>query len=540
MTAGSGRRAIALAMAGAAPILLVLGFSLPANTFVAGDSGVKLIAARNALAHPSRPFDIDLPTIAGRPVPYVERFFAIHNDHAHALQSPMFPVISAPFIAAFGLRGAYFLPLAAFLALLPALDAIRRRVDPAIPIGIVLAIAVLTNPVFFYALEFWEHVPAVAAVAAATALVLARHDAVFASVAAGALAAFAVLLRPEAVWYVSALTCLVRPWHRVGIFVTGAAAVFAPFALYNYVEYGAFAGPHAAANLAPLTQGWIESRRQYLVEWLALTSPMVLVGIAVAVGGWLARRAGTSLDRTQLFALLPVTALAVAGSLGMFLRESLWHAWPIAFLLFVPTDRHSRALWLLLLASTIGIVVSAPHHGGSQWGPRFLLIATPALIVLVAGVAADVMKPGYGSRARMAMLVVVMLAGLWTTRAAYRELRGSKQTYQEIVSAFASFAPPGSYVVTSIWSLDQITASLYPTRRFLFAADVPTGTAILRELEAAGTARLVLVWPEADAEAGDSLAPILTSGCYRAVNVQRLPIVGWTATIAVCGGGKLQ
>src|SRR5687768_9425954 len=93
-----------------------LAAELPPQAFYSGDSGVKLIAARNAIAHPSRPFEVDLPEIDGRPVPYVERFFAVHGQHAHALQSPLFPVLSAPLIAVFGLRGAYILPLISFVA----------------------------------------------------------------------------------------------------------------------------------------------------------------------------------------------------------------------------------------------------------------------------------------------------------------------------------------------------------------------------------------------------------------------------------------
>src|SRR5687767_7382548 len=107
-----------------------LAAELPPHAFYSGDSGVKLIAARNAIPHPSRPFEIDLPEIAGRPVPYVERFFAVHGQHAHALQSPLFPVVSAPFVAVFGVRGAYILPLISFIALLPLLARIASHLVP--------------------------------------------------------------------------------------------------------------------------------------------------------------------------------------------------------------------------------------------------------------------------------------------------------------------------------------------------------------------------------------------------------------------------
>jgi hypothetical protein len=109
----------------------VLSRGLPPEGFSAGDPGIKLIAARQAIAHPDRPFEIDLPAIAGTPTPFVDPLYKVHGDHAHALQSPLFPLVSAPPLAWLGLRGAIS--------------------------------AVLACPVFFYAFEIWEHVPAMAA-----------------------------------------------------------------------------------------------------------------------------------------------------------------------------------------------------------------------------------------------------------------------------------------------------------------------------------------------------------------------------------------
>src|SRR5947209_650621 len=44
--------------------LVLLARGLPTRTFFAGDSGVKLIVARNAIEHPTHPLDIDLPALA--------------------------------------------------------------------------------------------------------------------------------------------------------------------------------------------------------------------------------------------------------------------------------------------------------------------------------------------------------------------------------------------------------------------------------------------------------------------------------------------
>jgi len=154
-------------------LITVLAAALPADGFYAGDSGVKLIAAYNAIQHPSRPFQIDLPVIGGERMPLVERFFWVHGTHAHALQSPVFPVVSAPFIAAFGIRGAYVVPALSFVLLVPSLFVIARRAAPDISRGLVLTMAIAASRLSFYAFEFWEHLPAAACLAAAAAIVLA-------------------------------------------------------------------------------------------------------------------------------------------------------------------------------------------------------------------------------------------------------------------------------------------------------------------------------------------------------------------------------
>ena len=89
--------------------LVWLAAGLPAGAFFSGDSGVKLIAALEAIAHPARPFETDLPRVGTRATTFVDPMVVPHGGHAHALQSPLFPPLSAPLIATFGLRGAYVL-----------------------------------------------------------------------------------------------------------------------------------------------------------------------------------------------------------------------------------------------------------------------------------------------------------------------------------------------------------------------------------------------------------------------------------------------
>src|SRR6185436_16243459 len=137
--------------------------------------------------------------------------------------SPVFPVVSAPLIAAFGLRGAYILPAVSFVLMVPLLEAMRRVATPSTPPVVVAAVALIANPLFFYSLEFWEHAPAVALLAGCTALIWKsagvaptapgrlRPDTIGLCLAAGALGAVAVLLRPEAALYLMALLIARRP-----------------------------------------------------------------------------------------------------------------------------------------------------------------------------------------------------------------------------------------------------------------------------------------------------------------------------------------
>ena len=52
--------------------LVWLAAGLPAGAFFSGDSGVKLIAALEAIAHPARPFETDLPRVGERATPFVD------------------------------------------------------------------------------------------------------------------------------------------------------------------------------------------------------------------------------------------------------------------------------------------------------------------------------------------------------------------------------------------------------------------------------------------------------------------------------------
>jgi hypothetical protein len=164
------------------------------------------------------------------------------------------------------------------------------------------------------------------------------------------------------------------------------------------------------------------------------------------------------------------------------------------------------------LFTVIAVWLSSTHDGGAQWGPRFVLIAAPALIVLAAANATDAAGPGRARKVRQALVLIVLLAGLWTTRAAYRELRGAKQFYAELVDAVDRSVQTGGVIVFSTWWFDQVVASLYSSRTFLYADSAPAAAAILHELQTAGVPSAALVWSREQAE-DDVLARAADGSC---------------------------
>jgi hypothetical protein len=513
-----------------------LALTLPPDGFFSGDSGLKLIAALNAIAHPSRPFEMDLPRIGEQLTSYVDPMVAVHRDHAHPLQSPLFPVISAPFIAALGLRGAYVLPALSFIAMLPLLNLIRREAAPETSFATLAWVAVLANPMLFYSLEFWEHAPAVAILAGATAsTLLAQHRShgLAWALAGGALGGMCMLLRPEAFWYVAGLGIIIGR-KRWLVFGCGAAAVLIPFGAANYAHSGNPLGAHASENLAPLLDSWLDGRWQRIRAWLWPNVPVAAVGFFLIAGAWISGLFNFDLRTRQAIGLVGAVLISALALQGQLPRESLWQGFPVVLLALVPTSRSATARGLYTVAgvSAIGIIMTATLDGGAQWGPRFLLIGTPALLVLSARTATEAVAVGKGRVLRIALVALVLVAGLATSRLAYRELRNAKRSYARIVTATASGTSPGDVLVTNVWWFDQITASLYESRRFLYAENVPTAARILNELANAGTSQVALVWT--DEPDGESLEPAVDETCFEIAGVKEMPVRSLRIATAKC------
>ncbi|HZI78304.1 MAG TPA: hypothetical protein VFD69_02265 [Vicinamibacterales bacterium] len=512
----------------AALTALALGWlaaGLPAGAFFSGDSGVKLIATLEAIAHPARPFETDLPRIGERATTFVNPMVVPHGEHAHVLQSPLFPPLTAPLVAAFGLRGAYVWPALAFIALVPLLATARRHLLPDTSGPVLAWIAVAASPLLLYALEFWEHAPAVALLAAGTAAaapVLAGGGSRARVALGGALVGAGVLLRPEGAWYAAGLALALGPRHWLP-FAGGAAALLVPAALVNYLHFGNPLGAHASAVLAPIGADFLAARWQRVQDWLWPASDAEAAGLALVGAAWLAAPLTANVRARQLLALAGTAVIAVLAARRALPTPSFWQGFPLALLALVPGvtwTREARRVALAALVAVAGVVLTATNDGGAQWGTRYLLVAAPPLLLLAARGATGAAGDGAWRTPRLVALAVILLAGAATSRSAYLELRGAKRDYEGLVVAVAAVAPAGSVIVTNLWWLDQIAAALHGTRVFLYVPDGHAAARALATLRAERIDAVTLAWSADGAESPFALDAALDGTCFRTTAIR--------------------
>jgi hypothetical protein len=469
--------AIPLALGFVAVFPLLRGLEL--EGFYSGDSGVKLVAAQQAAAHPARPFTIDMPEIGGEPAgEFMEPFFRVHGDHVHAVMPPLFPVLTAPFLAWLGVPGVYVWPVTSLLLLIPLAAALARRLGLAGPPALYGLAVLVTSPLLFYGLEYWEHAPAAAAVCGAAALALRRRARPGGVAWAGLLCALAIQLRPEAFWSTVALWLSLGAMgagpRSMGLFAAATLAGLLPQGVYNAVHFGTPLGLHLGSALGEAPE-----------------SLVTRLGFA----------------RLWLFSWRP---------------ESLWPAMPFGLLALVMprVDRAGLALWLLVLVPILGIVATTPNDGGAQWAPRYLLCVVPPLLLLAVDAGLRLREragTGVAGWLVTAGLVAAMATGVMSTRAAYRTLHGTKRPHARIARTTAALAE--RYVVSNAWWFDQFAAAAAPTHTFLFAKDETALAEIARRLDRANVRRFVVV--QSGMGPVWDVAAVMGDTRYRTVKVAR-------------------
>ena len=481
--------------------LVALASALRPDAFFVGDPGVKLTSARNAIRFPAHPLNIPLPHIGNDPVPHVEPFFEVHGDHAHAVTSEFFPLLSAPFLAAAGIRGVYLLPALGFIAALVGCAWLAFVLDARRDTALAAATAGLGTPFLFYGLEYWEHMPATALGVLGAALLLdvarrrpGRDSATGPTFVAGLLLGGAIVLRAEAACFtvavlVASRTLVHRPsWRSLAVAGAGASLAMLPLELYTLIHFGSIVPGHIGANAALVGGDWSMERWRLASDWLR---PSLWNGAGPLRSG-------------SFWSVAPAAVVAVLS-------------------LARPSDRHERGfLWLVAVITIVLVVVAAPNTGGGQWGPRYLLFAYVPLSVL----AADAVQ-GLPRRTWAGIVMALLLgASLWVQRAAYRQLRDTKAAYGGIVDFVAANTETGGNIVTDVWWLDQLAASALDRQNVLFAGDANSGRAVVRRFSDATVPSVTVFRSREESATVDSWS---TDTCYFEEGHAETPLRGLVA-----------
>ena len=109
-----------------------------------------------------------------------------------------------------------------------------------------------------------------------------------------------------------------------------------------------------------------------------------------------------------------------------------------------------------------------------------------------------------------------------TSRSAYLELRGAKRSYQGLVDAVESAAPPGRVLVTNLWWLDQVAAALHGTRVFLYVPDAAAASGALAIARDERVGTITLAWSED--ESPFRLEAALDGTCFRTIATREAPL----------------
>jgi hypothetical protein len=464
---------------------LLQSFLLPADGFFAGDCAAKYLQARAVLANgPLRPW-IEGPAIDDETaLQWREPVLLVRRGHLVSQFSWLMPLLGAPFLGLLGLRGLYVIPAVAIGVIFLATSSMGRTLGQ--PAGGAWSgwCAVLATPLLFYGAELWEHAPAVALTAVATALLVRderltpRGALVIALCLVGAFSlraeTFAVgpaLLLARALTFGRA--SLVRDLRAL---LPGGVVAFAVLAGMNYISYANVMPAHVQQQVGGGLTSW-ELRRD-AIQWLLLPPSRLpfVAGLGVALGAAFLRG-----PRMRLLAAQAGVAVMLAASFGpalwrtfalgrpwaaSFEMPSLAHTWPIAAVLCLlpalrPLRDRERLLALATGATLLFTLAALPQTGGAQWSARFFLAVMPAGAALAIELARR-----RGTRILAATAIVASMAlqvyGL-------TQLRYYKRINAQITHFTATATQSGDIIVSDIFWYPQVTVSLYPTRRLLYA-----------------------------------------------------------------------
>jgi hypothetical protein len=501
-------------------IILVYAVTLglmPLDGFWINDNGLKFIQMKGlilsgysdlSIPWPGRDLD---PDYLFNPLP--RPFGELFEGKLYGFYSHPFAVLSSFPYRLFGTRGLYVVPLvSAFFLLL----AVRSLADslPGRPRILAMAIVGLCTPVWFYSVDFWEHLPASCLVTWCVVSVLKYHARqTYRALTLGAIFLglsiyFRDNLYPFALPVLVALA-LARPFRPSRLLLFGAivALTLAPLWVFNWIQFGHPLGLRLVSAVSA-EGGWMShlSDRPAVFNLLLLNGHgnVVLSLIATlpfVVLLFFAPRV-TVPRRDATMAVLAVVGMA-SGAIVMsghlladrpiwWLMEAngLFAASPILIFGLVQsreeggtTGRANTAERMIrvIVVSYVGIYVLASPLGNSagiHWGCRLLLSVYPLLGVLAAS-GIGKWYAGTAHRTLAGTLATVMIAMSLLVQVYSQRLLRERKSFSAALNHLVAERHE-EVVATLGWFLPQeIGAVFYDKKVFM----VRTEEQLLRMLD---------------------------------------------------------
>jgi len=420
----------------------------PGGVFYSGDGGLKFLLARQFARDGIRHVDLDFrlrgPTWAEDLwrqgfYPFASPYVQERKARRYIVFPPYFSLVTAPFYRWFGFRGLYLVPLVSvWLVWVIFLRLVQRlRAPPSLAFFGILAL-IWTTPLTLYGALYWEHALAVLLVFAGVAAIAspAVEDTSSRPALAGALIGLAAWFRPEVVLLGALLgiAFLVRPGRRGRFgglaFSAGLLVSLLPLAVFNLGVSGTLFGFHGAVGATSPVRTWSE-------PW-----------------------------KLTVFGRLMVKTLVYAPWI------------PAVFLLWAMSRRkwagggYERILLVVSLVFLAVIAFFLPKTAGErQWGPRYLLVLVPIVLLEGARLLASEWKDWGRIRRGIAVpsIIVCFLAG-----GAVNGVRGpihlwrdlTRRVHPMLISIQGSDLP--AVVVSNQW-LSQELATAFPEKAFFLA-----------------------------------------------------------------------
>ena len=521
--------------------LALLGVLRGVHGFFGGDMGVKLWQIRAWAASGWRSGALPVAGVYSgwrqSFTPLVSPFFWTDPaGHIYTVYLTPFVLISGWLFERLGHTGLYLIPWISGVAGLLALYWLGNRLGFRWP-GLAVVLLGLTSPWLFYSCVFWEHTPAVTLAWIGAGMVV-RDFRMGRAVVAGLLVGLAAAIRPELLLF--ALGWLL--WFGKGGDTPslGAAAggmlltLFAGSALFQHRWAGVWLPAQWWANVHG---GWgVRSDLQVNPPYLSVGRLFQTTRLVSAVArsrtlvGWLVgacyafqltnllylrRRRERTVERLVAWgagaavALVPLALIQARRDVA----DDLLISFPALLLLPALAWKDVReklpSATTPLLAGVCAFLLLAlllmPNDGGLQWGPRYLLVASGPLALVVAElIARSWGERGWGWRgvvlAALAAGIAVQAVGLYTL-----------WVHRQDAAAAESALRGKGTVVTNIWWLPyQFLPYRFPEQAPLLVRDEGEMERLVEHLREEGVSQLTYVtladqpdpWPGGRGEKG--------------------------------------